>query len=556
MDAPPRLSFLSYAVNGSGLGHLVRQVAIQRWLRRYCAFCGTRSAHWFLTTSEADSLLHHEGFAGFKLPSKTVVEESGIGKLGYIQLAKQWVWNSIGIIKPDVLLVDTFPNGSFHELVAALDLVPKKALVLRPVKEEFARRAAFGAMLQLYDRVVVPAHEAEAPDMAESLGLPAARVRFTGPLFRLERHALRPRADARARLGIPQGARTLLVSGGGGGDPGVEALFDDAEALLRDARAQDLHVVFAAGPLFRGRPRHGARRTWLTGVDLAEHLAAIDVAVCAAGFNTFHELAFAGVATVFVPQLKVADDQAARALALAVQGAARVLQPSTADQRATVLADAVLSLLDDEPSRARLSDAARALYPHNHARDAAREVLALVMPKSLLRQAVEVVEDALLEDCVRHGVDLGDVVDVALALSAQPDRAALELEDALELFAATRAPPAVLVRSALQLQKKVRGEGMADALARLLTHRSIEGQWSALELLLQALSPERVLAPEQLANELVALVEQAAVAGLDVFAAARLLGQTRAPDDEGRSTNRAAILAARTRALADLEGAS
>ena len=72
MDAPPRLSFLSYAVNGSGLGHLVRQVAIQRWLRRYCAFCGTRSAHWFLTTSEADSLLHHEGFEQLVDPGRPV----------------------------------------------------------------------------------------------------------------------------------------------------------------------------------------------------------------------------------------------------------------------------------------------------------------------------------------------------------------------------------------------------------------------------------------------------------------------------------------------------
>jgi UDP-N-acetylglucosamine--N-acetylmuramyl-(pentapeptide) pyrophosphoryl-undecaprenol N-acetylglucosamine transferase len=258
MDAPARLSFVSYAVNGSGLGHLMRQVAIQRWLRRYCMFCGTKSAHWFLTTSEADTLLHAEGFAGFKLPSKSVVEESGIGKLAYIQLAKQWVWNSIGMIRPDVLLVDTFPNGSFHELIAALDLVPKKALVLRPVKDDFAKRSAFGAMLGLYDKVIVPAHEEDAPGMADALGLSPSRVRFTGPMFRLERHELRSREDARARLGIPMDARALLVSGGGGGDPGVERLFDVVEQIAE--ASPDVHVVFAAGPLFRGRPRRGARR--------------------------------------------------------------------------------------------------------------------------------------------------------------------------------------------------------------------------------------------------------------------------------------------------------
>ena len=50
-DLPRSLSIVSYAVNGSGLGHVARQVAIHRWLRRYASFAGVATQHWFLTTS-------------------------------------------------------------------------------------------------------------------------------------------------------------------------------------------------------------------------------------------------------------------------------------------------------------------------------------------------------------------------------------------------------------------------------------------------------------------------------------------------------------------------
>lgn len=546
MDAPARLSFVSYAVNGSGLGHLVRQIAIQRWVRRYATFCGTRTAHWFLTTSEADTLLHAEGFAGFKLPSKSVVEESGIGKLGYITLAKQWVWNSLASIRPDVLVVDTFPNGSFHELVAALDTVQKKALVLRPVKEEFARRGAYAAMVGLYDKVIVPSFAHEAPGLAELMQVPPSRLAFTGPIFRVEAFDLLPRAEARARLGVAEGARALLVSGGGGGDPGVERLFDEVEAAV--AGRADVHVIYAAGALFRGRPRRGTGRTWLTGNDLAEQLAGIDVAVCAAGFNTFHELAFAGVPTVFVPQDKVADDQGARAALLAQQGAARLAAVGDGS-----IGAAVGVLLDDDTLRRATSMAARGFCPQNHARAAALEVLALVMPKSLLRQARGVVDDTLLALCAARGISLGAVVDVAVALAPEGDRAALELDEAVELIEATGAPAEVLARTASQLHKKIRGDGLGDALGRLLAHPGIAGQWSALGLLVQALGAERVLSPGALVDELLALVESAASAGFDVFAAARLLEQARPADEDGRSTNKAAFDAAQVRVRAGVE---
>lgn len=138
---------VNYAVDGAGVGHLTRLVAINRWIRRYCAYLGVRPEIYFLTSSEADGLLFAERFAAFKLPSKTVVQETGLDKPTYLALAKQWVWHSLGLLRPDLFIVDTFPRGAFGELLSALDLCRKKAFIYRPVKPEFAAKADFQAIV-------------------------------------------------------------------------------------------------------------------------------------------------------------------------------------------------------------------------------------------------------------------------------------------------------------------------------------------------------------------------------------------------------------------------
>lgn len=551
MDLPRQLSIVSYAVNGSGLGHVSRQVAIHRWLRRYAAFAGVHTQHWFLTTSEADTWLWHEGFAAFKLPSKSVVEEAGIHKLAYLALAKQWVWHSLALLRPDLLIVDTFPNGSFHELIGALDLCRHKALVLRPVKEEIAQQPAFRAMASLYDRVVVPEPAEDHTQLAARLGVDPRRLACTGPVMRCESFEMQDRAAARTTLGV-DAPRCVLVSAGGGGDATAEQLFATVASLLGDD--PNIHLVFAAGPLFRGAPRRGPRLTWWTGPGLAEQLHGVDAAICAAGFNTVHELLFAGVPTVFVPQTKIADDQAARVDALVRAGAARVARlDDPAGLRAELLA--VLA----EPAASTLRAAGPTVVPENHARDAALEILGLALPASLLRHARETLDETLLHDLhdlQGMGLELPTLVDVACALhgAREVDRSALELEPALELLrvAHTRNVAApTLLKLATLFGRKLRTarhdpDEVAAALTDLIAFPGLADQWSAAVLLLGALTGEREWSPRELVRQLCALLDAGLAAGRDVFATARLVVEAQAGAGEGGSN---AALLARARVL-------
>lgn len=406
MSAARRVRIVLYAVNGTGVGHLTRLIAAARWIRRYAAHAGVRAELWFLTTSEADVLLFHERFVSFKLPSRTALSEGDVDRATYLALAKQWVWHTLGLLSPDLLVVDTFPRGAFGELLSALDLVQRRAFVFRPVKDEVMQRADFQAMLPMYDAIIVPEREGEA----EVLVPDAARdaLVFTGPVMARERVELLSRADARDRLGIADHARAVLVSAGGGGDATAEATLARAVAVLRrDPRA---HLVVAAGPLYRGPILGGERVTFHTSPALSELMPAFDVAVSGAGYNTFSELMHAGVPAVFLPQDKRADDQHARAAKAERAGAGVVLPDGFTDDE---LAAATARLADDPDASAR----ARALVPRNHARELAAELLRLVLPAHEVDEAEAVVDDALLASA--RALATTDTTLIALARSLE-----------------------------------------------------------------------------------------------------------------------------------------
>ncbi len=376
-----------YAVNGSGLGHTTRLLSVARWLRRYVTLLQGRAPEvLFLTSSEATSVLLRAGFAAFKLPSKTVVRAAGMDMMEHRRLAKHFVWQVLGTFNPDLLVVDTFPSGSFDELFQLLDGPFAKGFILREVKPEYARRPVFQAALGLYDAVVVP----HARDRCEAPIVPrGVRARWSGEVVQLERGEALPRAEVRRALGVARDARLIYLSGGGGGDPGAG---DSLAALVGALRREpDLHLLVGAGPLYRG-PRHGGPNiTWWTDPEVARWLGGCDVAVSAAGYNTFHELLHLGVPAAFYAQDKVADDQRLRAARAAEAGACALLDdPGDADAvRATVA-----RLLDPEVASATRA-AARAWVPHNGARRCAELLLAACYDEARVARAAALVSPGL-----------------------------------------------------------------------------------------------------------------------------------------------------------------
>jgi UDP-N-acetylglucosamine--N-acetylmuramyl-(pentapeptide) pyrophosphoryl-undecaprenol N-acetylglucosamine transferase len=392
-------------------------LAILRWIKRLAPLANVTPEIYLLTSSEACAMALEEGIAAFKIPSKTVIKKTDIPKENFLRLAKQWIWHSIGLLRPDILLVDTFPAGTFGELFQALDGPKAKVLIYRAVKDSFAKQEAISALLPLYDRVLLPEEAGQPPrEVSAALEQKARRV---GPITLRSIEELRPRGEARSRLGVAPESLAVFVTAGGGGDPNAEKVLLSLITLLR--AQQDVHVIVGAGPLYQGEVVRGPGVTWLTGFFASEDFLGLDVAISAAGYNSFHELLQAGVPTIFYHQEKIADEQHRRADAAFQHNAALRLSVNDAGE---LQPDELLSLLSqmrDPARRAQLSQNARTLVPKSFAREAAAHVLSTLVPKRSIDDALKLGDSKFFASIERQQISFQQAVEILSMLA--PDEA-------------------------------------------------------------------------------------------------------------------------------------
>jgi hypothetical protein len=324
VTAPRPLRALFLANDGLGAGHLVRTVAIARALVAVGEAEGEIAHTLVATTSEADVLLFGTpAIASLRLPAPARARAAGWTDAERRYVVEHVLLGAAEGFSPDVLVVDTFPSGPHGEAARLLRAVPLRVLVRRTVRPERRRAKALSEGLGLHDLVIVPDDPLPLPP--ESLGARSVRV---PPITFGEASEALPRAEARQALGLPLEGHFALVGAGAGGDAGAAESQRRLVELLREA-APSYTPVIAEGPLASGDSLAGVRAVRV--VPLQRFLAAFDVAVAAAGYNTAHELAKAGVPTVLYAQDRPFDDQAARARRFADAGLAVALGEPTAE---------------------------------------------------------------------------------------------------------------------------------------------------------------------------------------------------------------------------------
>lgn len=370
------LTILNYAVNGLGMGHISRLTAISRWVRRLAIVAGYRPEIVFLTTSEADTLLFRHGFASLKIPSKTIIREQGLTAARWRFLSRQWVWNCFAMLQPDVVVVDTFPLGSFNELGNVLDGDFRRVFVYRSVRPESVG-AGFRQALSLYDSLITIAEQGDAPfAVPDEL---SEKTSQTGAIMLFDRHEILSRSHARELLDIPPDTLTCYVSAGGGGDRDAEETF---RLIAEYSRAfPDFLFVFGAGPLYRSKEFRQSSVRWLYRYDAMEYFSAFDCAVSAGGYNSVHELLYAGIPSGFFPQPRMYDNQEDRIARLAASGAC--FDCGVGLER---LGD-FLETMRNPSARATFAAAGRATVPENHARNAAHIIVGNILPAERLNRA-------------------------------------------------------------------------------------------------------------------------------------------------------------------------
>jgi len=206
--------------------------------------------------------------------------------------------------------------------------------------------------------------------------LPKAKTTVAGYPVRGDFWSLDRRA-ARERMGLPQEADVILVTGASLGARAInEATVGALASLL--PRAHVVHLTGAADETWVNERRDALdaplrERYHVRGYvdDMPAAMIAADVVVSRSGASTLGELPAAGTPAILVPGEYEGWSQAPNAEFLQSQGAAVMLRNAELDR----LGGTIAELLDDAPRRERMARAMRSLARPNAARDLARTLI-------------------------------------------------------------------------------------------------------------------------------------------------------------------------------------
>lgn len=348
---------LAVTSNGIGLGHLSRQIAIARAM-------GPRVNTVFFSLSEAIEIARSMGYLAEFRPFHRRLELDIETWNAYFMSE---LFEALQLYEPSLVLFDgNVPYSGFLGALDAYGRCPsawiRRGLWRNPQPQTEGSELSFDAILEPGElcRPMDPGYSNNSPD----------RVARFDPVVMTQPQNLFSQATARKMLDLPEGKTLCLVQ------LGSEANFDMTvpRQVLMDFldRHPDIIAVDVKSPLHIGDRKDFHERLILRkAYPLSLYLKAFDFAVCAAGYNTFHENIAAALPTLFVPNDNPSMDlQESRAEYAARSGwglTCRAYDPYAIGEK--------LSLLSDPGLREKLSAAcARNRDCWNGARQIARQL--------------------------------------------------------------------------------------------------------------------------------------------------------------------------------------
>jgi len=346
------MRLMIYSHDTFGLGNIRRILALCKHVQESCPdistliVSGSPMLHSFRIPEEMDyiKLPCLKRSEGGDLEVRTLDMEL----TDAVKLRSEIVRATVENFKPDVLLVDKKPAGLAGELIAGLrhlkvySPAARILLVLRDILDRPEttiknwRRQAFYETIELYyDRVLIfgdprvfdAVKEYQIPEIIQN------RVSFCGYIGRTFRG--RSRENLRKELNVSEHEKLVLVTTGGGED-GYHLIETYLTAVQREMQITHTRTVVITGPELGASRREKLQNLARTShsvqiIEFTSHmmsyLAAADIVVSMAGYNTVCELLSLGKRAVLVPRVSPVEEQLIRAKLLADRSLFQMIHP-------------------------------------------------------------------------------------------------------------------------------------------------------------------------------------------------------------------------------------
>ena len=287
-------------INGVGMGHLTRMLAIAKR-------CPLSVEPVFVTMSQGLKVIREQGYLAEFIPSRQYLN-CDIGQ--WNRFLRDELNEMISFYDPAVVVFDG--NVPYQGLMESIKDNPDPWFI-------WSRRGMWRARSQHiiereenFDVVLEPGDIAGSDDHGITMHH-RERTFDVSPIRLLDNEQLLTREAARAELGLAPEKTTLLIQLGARNNFDFQSIHNAALAHLKNR--QDVQVAFGEWLISDKPVDLPDAVVRMPGYPFARYFNAFDAAISAVGYNSFHELLFAGIPTILVPnEATEQDNQVARSL--------------------------------------------------------------------------------------------------------------------------------------------------------------------------------------------------------------------------------------------------
>ncbi|WP_417779024.1 hypothetical protein [Stutzerimonas xanthomarina] len=298
---PARDTYLFLPINGAGLGHVSRALAVAKELRRQ----KPEARIAFLTTSIAVHLVYREGFVCHHVPPAALLD--GVGAGSWNRHFYSCVAEAITLHRPRTLIFDgSAPYIGLQRVMRRFRAV-RYVWIKRGLYKAAVDQGRLDDQLRWFQNVIVPSEFGE-PSQAVAA---RPRVSLVPPIVGMGFDDLLSPLDACARLRLDPARPRVYVQLGAGN---INGIADVQARAVRTLQKRGYQVVVGQSPIsLRATPCDEADRE-IVDYPNSRYFAAFDFAVLAAGYNSVCEAVALKLPAIFLPNHATqADDQTLRA---------------------------------------------------------------------------------------------------------------------------------------------------------------------------------------------------------------------------------------------------
>lgn len=309
-----RSGYFFIAINGAGLGHLTRCLAIAGKLRQRAP----DEKIVFLTTSIAVPLVHQAGFVCHHIPPFALIGRE-VSNRQWNDLFRENLVAALRLHSPATLVFDgSIPyDGLLRAMKACRGM--NRVWVKRGLYKTSVDLQRLRLHTKSFDLTICPGELGDDGDSKDDgLG------RRVDPILMVDDVGKLDRATARKMLRLHDAMPAAYVQLGAGNINEIEELQKTVVEALRKAGVQ---VVLAQSPIALRRSVQPSADCTLVDFPNSIYYEAFDFAVLAGGYNSVNEAVILGLPAIFMPNMATAaDDQLKRCLSATTYGRYEVLE--------------------------------------------------------------------------------------------------------------------------------------------------------------------------------------------------------------------------------------